>query len=141
MNKTTIDAILEKRRVEAKKYAEELTRQEERLAKLTSIKALRRKYISALEDAERCETVREIVSSERTVEDLISDVFGKKLDSAIDLAQKAVDNVRNLAIRYGRETLDVAVIGRAGVGKSKLLQTISGLDNSCIPSYDGDHCT
>ncbi len=43
--------------------------------------------------------------------------------------------------RFSRNTINIAVVGTARQGKSKFLQTVSGLDDRCIPAFPGDHCT
>ncbi|MGB7440368.1 MAG: AAA-like domain-containing protein [Coleofasciculaceae cyanobacterium] len=46
-----------------------------------------------------------------------------------------------LKARFSRQTLNIGVVGRARQGKSRLLQSLTGLDNTVIPSGDGLHCT
>ncbi|ELR96438.1 hypothetical protein [Gloeocapsa sp. PCC 73106] len=46
-----------------------------------------------------------------------------------------------LKTRFGRKTLNLGVVGRAGQGKSKLLQSLSGLTSAEIPTGDRQHCT
>lgn len=46
-----------------------------------------------------------------------------------------------LKARFSRQTLNLGVIGRAGQGKSRLLQSLSGLTNTEIPTGDRQHCT
>lgn len=43
--------------------------------------------------------------------------------------------------RFNRKTINLSVVGMTGVGKSKLLQSISGLGDDCIPSFVGGSCT
>lgn len=43
--------------------------------------------------------------------------------------------------RFSRERLNISFVGRAGHGKSLVLQKISGLPKSVIPSSDGSDCT
>lgn len=52
--------------------------------------------------------------------------------------QKEFGKVRR---RFSRETINIAVIGEARQGKSKLLQTISGLDDKVIPAFVTSDCT
>lgn len=59
-----------------------------------------------------------------------------------DLAfQDAAGKLNALAARYGRSTVNLVVIGAMGSGKSKFLQSASGLGDECIPSYPGGSCT
>lgn len=46
-----------------------------------------------------------------------------------------------LAGRYSRTTLNIGVTGRAGQGKSTLIQQITGLTDEEIPSGSKGHCT
>lgn len=43
--------------------------------------------------------------------------------------------------RFNRDTINISVVGRARQGKSRLLQSISGLPNEIIPADDGGDCT
>jgi len=52
-----------------------------------------------------------------------------------------IASLRKLKTRFSRDTLNIGVVGRAGQGKSRLLQSFSGLSNDEIPSGDRSHCT
>ena len=54
-------------------------------------------------------------------------------------AQKEV--LETLAARFQRETLNIAVVGIARMGKSRLLRSLSGLGPDVIPDRGGDPCT
>ena len=54
---------------------------------------------------------------------------------------KRRDELKHLEKRLDRSTLNIAVIGRARQGKSRLLQTITGLSATEIPDGDGQFCT
>ena len=43
--------------------------------------------------------------------------------------------------RFNRNTINIGVIGRAGQGKSRLLQSLTGLSSNEIPTGDRGHCT
>jgi hypothetical protein len=43
--------------------------------------------------------------------------------------------------RFSRDTLNIGVIGRARQGKSRLLQSLTGLSAAEIPDGDRQHCT
>lgn len=60
---------------------------------------------------------------------------------AIEDVQKALNKLDELCVRFDRETINISVIGRAGQGKSRLLQSISGVDNAIIPADSGGDCT
>jgi hypothetical protein len=46
-----------------------------------------------------------------------------------------------LKARFERPTLNIGVAGLAGQGKSTLLQRLTGLSETVVPSGSGDHCT
>ena len=52
-----------------------------------------------------------------------------------------IDRTANLLARFSKNTIDIGVAGKAGQGKSTILQAISGLDNRVIPTSDGLPCT
>ena len=52
--------------------------------------------------------------------------------------QDAFEEVKR---RFSRDTINIAVVGGARQGKSKLLQTISGLDDKVIPAFSTTDCT
>ena len=51
------------------------------------------------------------------------------------------NNLTNIQNRLSRDTLNIAVIGRARQGKSRLLQTITGLSSEEIPDGNQAFCT
>lgn len=60
------------------------------------------------------------------------------------LRQEIEKAIRELEIpkkRFARETINIGVVGRAGQGKSRLLQSLSDLDHQIIPSGSRGHCT
>lgn len=61
-----------------------------------------------------------------------------KLQSLIDSALSALSKLKR---RFARTTLNIGVVGRARQGKSRLLQSISGLTRTEIPDGDREHCT
>ncbi|MDJ0552901.1 MAG: hypothetical protein QNJ68_00340 [Microcoleaceae cyanobacterium MO_207.B10] len=46
-----------------------------------------------------------------------------------------------LKVRFSRDTLNIGVVGRARQGKSRLLQSLTGLTTTEIPDGDRQHCT
>lgn len=60
--------------------------------------------------------------------------YTKEIETQIEVLTK-------LQIRFKRKTLNIGVVGRARQGKSRLLQSITGLSASEIPDGDHQHCT
>lgn len=57
------------------------------------------------------------------------------------IAREELASLHQLQGRFSRQTLNIAVIGRMGQGKSTLLQSLSGLQNDVIPAMQGKACT
>lgn len=68
----------------------------------------------------------------------LKDLDFLQLRLKIDDEVKELSKLRN---RFARETLNIGVVGRARQGKSRLLQSISGLDATAIPDGNRQHCT
>ena len=58
----------------------------------------------------------------------------------IELAGE-LEALGKLRARFDRDTLNIGVVGRARQGKSRLLQSITGLTAAEIPDGDRQHCT
>ena len=58
----------------------------------------------------------------------------KKIGEELEILEK-------LKRRFARDTLNIGVVGRARQGKSRLLQSVSGLATTEIPDGDRQHCT
>lgn len=55
--------------------------------------------------------------------------------------QRCIAECERLEKRFNRETINISVVGRARQGKSRLLQSISGLADEVIPASNGGDCT
>lgn len=62
-------------------------------------------------------------------------------DDVISKVNEILKKLEELKNRFERDTINISVIGRAGQGKSRLLQSISGVDNAIIPADSGGDCT
>lgn len=49
--------------------------------------------------------------------------------------------LNKLKVRFSRDTINIGVVGRARQGKSRLLQSLTGLTSGEIPDGDRQHCT
>ncbi|MBQ7193101.1 MAG: hypothetical protein IJR98_01860, partial [Synergistaceae bacterium] len=79
-------------------------------------------------------------------ESLASEFVG--MSDVLDSCSRPVSELRKLGgelallqNRFSRDTLNIAVIGRARQGKSRLLQTITGLGPEEIPDGNHEYCT
>ncbi|WP_144051367.1 hypothetical protein [Geminocystis herdmanii] len=55
--------------------------------------------------------------------------------------QESLEKLSKLSSRFQRQTLNIGVVGRARQGKSRLLQSITGLGTGEIPDGNRQHCT
>ena len=129
--KKELDEIIEKRNSKAKSY-------EEKEIQLTKYDVSELENMMELIGAIPIET-RELVFSKDTLE------MFEKIKKAVDQFKASCDDgikkIHRLRERCNRKTINIAVIGAIGAGKSKFLQTLSGLNDSCIPSFYGESCT
>ena len=109
-----------------------------------------RGLLSTLEDyaLKRDSILREINQKQGDFYLLTAEVpdFSDALENASpEKAFKAVRDylreLESLKKRFDRDTINISVIGRAGQGKSRLLQSISGVENDVIPADSGGDCT
>ena len=59
----------------------------------------------------------------------------------IERLKASIKECDRLEKRFSRDTINISVIGKARQGKSRLLQSISGLENDIIPADNGGDCT
>lgn len=69
---------------------------------------------------------------------LLQEIDLAKIQSSIDDELKALGKLK---VRFCRDTLNIGVVGRARQGKSRLLQSLTGLTATEIPDGDRQHCT
>lgn len=60
---------------------------------------------------------------------------------AVTALEEALGRLRLLKLRFEREALRIAFIGRERQGKSTFIKTITGLNDKVIPAYSGGSCT
>lgn len=81
--------------------------------------------------------VRELAGHPNTPAELRDGLAGFRVQEAREGVADAVRLLRVLESRFSRETINIGVSGQARVGKSTLLQSISGLDDGQIPTGKG----
>jgi hypothetical protein len=118
-----ISSILEKRRPLARKLAEVESNLKTLALALQDLDKYRSQLLSKIDDLESIGRLQEINLA--------------AIQSSINEELGALGKLKN---RFARNTLNIGVIGRAGQGKSRLLQSLSGLSDE-IPTGDRSHCT
>ena len=118
-----ITGILEKRRPLARKVAEVESNLQTLALALQDLDKYRSQLLSKIDDLESIGRLQEINLT--------------AIQSSINEELGALGKLKN---RFARNTLNIGVIGRAGQGKSRLLQSLSGLSDE-IPTGDRSHCT
>lgn len=130
----TLKAILEKRNLSSGKMSETaaaLEKMAEKTKRLTEAEAL----LQGLTKKEQ----EDLFGSPEACSDF-QNCMKEASDCQIRL-QEAAEAFRALEVRFQRKTVNLGVIGRRGAGKSRLLQSLSGLPEDYIPSGDGRSCT
>ena len=118
-----ITSILEKRRPLARKLAEVESNLKTLALALQDLDKYRSQLLSKVDNLESIGRLQEINVT--------------AIQSSINEELGALGKLKN---RFARNTLNIGVIGRAGQGKSRLLQSLSGLSDE-IPTGDRSHCT
>ena len=72
---------------------------------------------------------------------LIDRVKNASAESVLEKLDACISECNRLHARFDRDTINISVIGMARQGKSCLLQSISGLEDSVIPTSSGGDCT
>jgi hypothetical protein len=75
-------------------------------------------------------------SSGKLSSDMLSEIEALSVDTGV-----ARQRFQLLAARFNRRTLNFGIVGRARQGKSTLIQQITGLTDSEIPTGSKGHCT
>lgn len=123
-----------------------------RTAQITEILAKRRPFVEKITQVEGnlrslAETLRQIqqqrdtllgkVQDEQVLEQLQA-VNITEIERKIQTELLALDKLK---CRMNRNTLNIGVVGRARQGKSRFLQSLTGLTTAEIPDGDRQHCT
>ncbi len=83
------------------------------------------------------DAVHELSGHPSTPAELRDSLSGFRVEEAREGVADAVRLLRVLESRFSRATINIGVSGQARVGKSTLLQSISGLDDGQIPTGKG----
>jgi len=123
-----------------------------RTGRIASIIEKRRPLAQKIERVEA--NLKSLDSALCNLEDHRHDLLGRVDDPDIGGRLKEIDFTRlqssitdelealgKLKVRFCRDTLNIGVVGRARQGKSRLLQSLTGLTATEIPDGDRQHCT
>lgn len=124
LTETKISQIIAQRLPLAEKIAEVEKNSKLLLAKLAEIEQYRQQLLTQIEDDKIRGYLEEI-----------------DYQTPQHQLETEIATLGQLKARFQRKTLNIGVIGRAGQGKSQLLQTLSGLSSAEIPTGDRQHCT
>ena len=132
-----IDNIIEQRRMHLPAVKAALARLEESYQR---VKAFEEKCSQSLKNTETGEPAGEyayIFQKSREIDDINSFSF-EDFYQAYEIYH---EKLLQLQSRFEREKLHISFVGTAGQGKSLIMQQISGLDGTVIPSATGSDCT
>ena len=77
----------------------------------------------------------------RLSEEQKANIASLSVGPILKLNNELKEDLKKLEARFSRDTINIGVIGRARQGKSRLLQSLTGLSKREIPDGDGMHCT
>ena len=119
-----IDEIIKKRKVQ-----------------LGLIKTAKEKALMAKSKASDLRAFRSFLQNGDAAENFSEAIYAINTGDFDNLLEEYLRGLENLERKFSRDAINIAFIGKAGHGKSLVMQQISGLDSSIIPSADGNHCT
>lgn len=103
------------------------------------------KQLKELDKISECITQFKLMKSDEKYRSLLGESYNAVMAISTEELEKAYrscrDEFERLAYRFGRGKINISFVGKAGQGKSLILQNISGLDGDVIPSADGMDCT
>lgn len=123
-----IDEILARRKIKAENMKRRRAELQELKRVLLSCNQLPAKA-KKIQDPELQKQCSALLSAVRIPMDVM-----KTLDQLLRRMDEAVD-------RFGRDSLNIATVGRARQGKSTFLQAVGNLGNDIIPAFDAGDCT
>lgn len=125
MDKSTRIATIIKQRQPLAEKIEQVTENLQTLLKvLSQVESYQRQVIGKVDDPQIIGQIKEIDSSEIQL-NIVSEI-------------EALTKLKN---RFSRSTLNIGVAGRAKQGKSRFLQSLTGLSTTEIPDGNRQHCT
>ena len=95
--------------------------------------SLKQQYLLQMSDAIRAlEALQEPIrqSGEATLIEMMKEIDLPAIRRGIQKQRRALENIKK---RFTRTTINIGVIGRARQGKSRVLQSLSGLSGDVIP--------
>lgn len=119
-----IESIIQKR----KPQADKVRRAKKNLSNLQSI----------LDEVESCREKTLQRAEDPAIRGKLSNL---RFSAERDKIRQCLDILSRLESRFSRDTLTIAFVGRAGQGKSRLIQSITGLTKSEVPDGTGGNCT
>ena len=103
--------------------------------------SLKQQYLLQMSDAIRAlEALQEPIrqSGEATLIEMMKEIDLPAIRRGIQKQRRALENIKK---RFTRTTINIGVIGRARQGKSRVLQSLSGLSGDVIPDGELGACT
>lgn len=116
-----------------------------RKSKIPEIKNSYQKVCNLYEEIGKVQTLKQKMLDNSARMNITPDVCDKI--RAIDISGfnarfREFDNqYKEIENRFSKDEINIAVVGGARQGKSRLLQSISSLDNKVIPAFEADDCT
>ncbi|WP_413160044.1 Swt1 family HEPN domain-containing protein [Capilliphycus salinus ALCB114379] len=121
---TRIATILEKRQPRGKKVRSIITHLESLDSQLNNMEGYRNRILTQIDDIAVIEKLRIL-----------------QFDPMKNKVKQNIQQLEKLHKRFSRQTLTIAFVGRAGQGKSRFIQTLTGLTDVEVPDGNMNNCT
>jgi energy-coupling factor transporter ATP-binding protein EcfA2 len=119
-----ISKIIETRQPRGKKVADLIDKLQSLISQIDTMDSTRNRFLVSLDEVSVIEKLR----------DLNFEQYKQKIREVNKVLTK-------LQKRFSRQNLSIALVGRAGQGKSLLIQTLTGLTDTEVPSGTMNNCT
>ena len=117
-------------------YIQAIINKRQEMAK--RIKQVKQNWLFLQETLQQLEQKRQEISHNPNLAKPLAQYSFSNILESIDSAKEELDNLEK---RLSRKTLNIGVFGRMRNGKSRLLQSLTGLGENQIPSGSGGVCT
>lgn len=133
-----IEEILQQREEKAKEVIKKIEHLESLKATLNQYEKLRLLLIDSEGNLIETSPYASLFRKNPDMQFAVKDADSSKLIQAINNQLKVLNRLKK---RFQRKTISIQIFGNAGNGKSRFIQTISGLDDNTVLTSEADHTT
>ena len=130
-----IEEILQQREEKAKEVIKKIEHLESLKATLNQYEKLRLLLIDSEGNLIETSPYASLFRKNPDMQFAVKDADSSKLIQAIDKQLKVLNRLKK---RFQRKTISIQIFGNAGNGKSRFIQTISGLDDNTVLTSEAE---